>query len=100
MGSDRDKQHLVDSVYFTIHLNCRIILENGSYANFDSVKISFSSKNFASPSESFAPENLGRVPPKKFLAVPPEKILEESQLLLLLLLLFNIMLYCNTVKIF
>ena len=47
MGSNRDKQRLVDSVYFSIRLNCRIILENGNYANFDSVKISFSLKNFA-----------------------------------------------------
>ena len=49
MGSNRDKQRLVDSVYFTIRLNCRIILENGNYADFDSVKISFSLKNFAPP---------------------------------------------------
>ena len=97
MGSNRDKQRLVDSMYFTIGLNCGIILENGNYANFDSVKISFSLKNFARP-KSVALENLERVPPKKFLAAPPLKIiLEESQLLLLL---FNIMLYCNTVKIF
>ena len=54
-------------------------------------------KNFAPP-ESFVPENLDGVPPKNFLATPPGKnILEESQLLLLL---FNIMLHCNTVKIF
>ena len=63
MGSNGDKQRLVDSVYFTIRLNCRIILENGNYANFDSVKISFSLKNFASPIESFAPENLEGAPP-------------------------------------
>ena len=92
MGGNRDKQRLIDSVYFTIRLNCRIILENGNYANFDSVKISFSLKNFAPPPN--------RLPRKKFFGCPPlKKILEKSQLLLLLLL-FNIMLHCNTVKIF
>ena len=97
MGSNRDKQRLVDSVYFTIRLNCRIILENGNYANFDSENFIFF-KNFAPLPESFAPENLEGAPPKKVLAAPPaEKILEESQVLLLL---FNIMLSCNTVKIF
>ena len=74
MGSDRDKQRLVDSVrHFTIRLNCRIILENGNYADFDSVKISFSLKNFAPPPESFAPENLEGAPPKQLLAAPPLK---------------------------
>ena len=73
MGSNRDNQHLVDSVYFTIRLNCRIILENGNYANFNTVKISFSLKNFVPPPESFAPENLEGAPPEKFLAPPPEK---------------------------
>ena len=72
MGSNRDKQRLVNSVYFTIRLNCRIILENGNYANFDSVKISFSLIN-SPPPESFAPENLEGGPLKKFLAAPPEK---------------------------
>ena len=58
MGSSRDNQRLVHSVYFTIRLNCRIILENGNYANFDTVKISFSLKILPLPPESFAPENL------------------------------------------
>ena len=70
MGSDRDKQRLVNSVYFTIRLNCRIILENGNYANFDSENFIFF-KKFCPLPESFAPENLERAPPKKFLAAPP-----------------------------
>ena len=70
MGSNRDKQCLVNSVYFTIRLNCRIILENRNYANFDSENFIFFEKL---PPESFAPENLEGAPPKKFLAAPPLK---------------------------
>ena len=50
MGSNRHKQHLVDSMYFTLCLGCRIILGNGNYANYDSnVKILFSLKKFCPP---------------------------------------------------
>ena len=69
MGSNRDKQCLVNSVYFTIRLNCRIILENRNYANFDSENFIFFEK--LPPPESFAPENLEGAPPKKVLAAPP-----------------------------
>ena len=70
MSSNRDKQRLVDSVYFTVRLNYRIILEDGNYANFDSDNFIFFEK-FCPPPVSFAPENLEGAPPKKFLAAPP-----------------------------
>ena len=78
MRSNWDKQRLVDSVYFTIYLSCR--LGNGNYANYDTnIKISFSS-NPPPPLESFAPEDLEGTPPKKSWLHPPlKKFQEESQ---------------------
>ena len=67
MGSNRDKQRLVDSVYVLIveqYWKTEIML-------ISTLKISFSEKNFAPPPESFAPENLEGTPPEKFLAAPP-----------------------------
>ena len=61
MGSNRDKQRLVDSVYFTIRLNCRIILENGNYTNFDSENFIFF--------ENFCPSPPPRKNPKRKPAV-------------------------------